>query len=75
VSHADARTTFHGRLLIVQRWQAGRRKAHIAAAMGISRKCAQPLRRLFQRRSGAGGGVPHQLGMAADNSSSMARAR
>jgi transposase InsO family protein len=41
VSHANARTTFHGRLLIVQRWQAGWRKAHIAAAMGISRKCVR----------------------------------
>jgi transposase InsO family protein len=41
VSHANARTTVHGRLLIVQRWQAGWRKAHIAAAMGISRKCVR----------------------------------
>jgi transposase InsO family protein len=39
VSHANARTTFHGRLLIVARWRAGWKKAHIAAAMGISRKC------------------------------------
>lgn len=39
VSHRNARTTFHGRLLIVQRYQAGWAKAHIAKAMGVSRKC------------------------------------
>jgi transposase InsO family protein len=39
VSHANARTTPAGRLLIVQRHQAGWAQAHIAAAMGISRKC------------------------------------
>lgn len=39
VSHANARTTFHGRLLMVERRQAGWKKAHIAAAMGVSRKC------------------------------------
>lgn len=39
MSHATARTTFHGRLLIVQRHQQGWRQAHIAAAMGVSRKC------------------------------------
>jgi len=39
VSHATARTTFHGRLLIVQRHQQGRRQAHIAVAMGVSRRC------------------------------------
>lgn len=37
--HANARTTFHGRLLIVQRSQAGWPQAHIAKAMGVSRKC------------------------------------
>ncbi len=39
VAHANARTTVHGRLLIVARYRAGWPKAHIAAAMGISRKC------------------------------------
>ncbi|HEY9305956.1 MAG TPA: IS481 family transposase [Mycobacterium sp.] len=39
MSHRNARTTFHGRLLIVQRYQQGWTQAHIAAAMGISRKC------------------------------------
>ena len=39
MSHGSARLTVHGRRLIVQRHQAGWPKAHIAAAMGISRKC------------------------------------
>jgi transposase len=39
VSHRNARTTFQGRLLIVARYRSGWPKAHIAAAMGISRKC------------------------------------
>jgi len=39
VSHRNARTTFQGRLLIVQRHQAGWPQAHIAKAMGISRNC------------------------------------
>jgi transposase InsO family protein len=39
VSHRNARTTFHGRMLIVERFADGWPKAHIAAAMGISRKC------------------------------------
>jgi transposase InsO family protein len=32
---------FHGRLLMVQRHQRGWPKAHIAAAMGVSRKCVR----------------------------------
>jgi transposase InsO family protein len=39
VSHRNARTTFHGRLLMVRRHQDGWPKAHIAKAMGVSRKC------------------------------------
>ena len=39
VSHGNARTTVHGRKLIVERHAAGWKKAHIAAAMGLSRKC------------------------------------
>ncbi|WP_156752133.1 IS481 family transposase [Mycobacterium sp. ACS1612] len=39
MSHRNARTTYQGRLLIVARFQDGWRKAHIAAAMGISRRC------------------------------------
>jgi hypothetical protein len=41
VSHGNARTTVHGRRLIVERHQAGWAQAHIAAAMGISRKCVK----------------------------------
>jgi transposase InsO family protein len=41
VSHGSARTTLHGRLLIVQRYRAGWPQAHIAAAMGVSRKCVK----------------------------------
>jgi transposase InsO family protein len=41
VSHANARTTFQARLLIVERHLAGWPQAHIAAAMGVSRKCVR----------------------------------
>ena len=41
MSHGNARTTVHGRKLIVARHRAGWRQAHIAAAMGISRKCVR----------------------------------
>ena len=41
MSHGNARTTVHGRKLIVARHEAGWRQAHIAAAMGISRKCVR----------------------------------
>jgi transposase InsO family protein len=41
VSHRNARTTFQGRLLIVERHLAGWPQAHIAKAMGISRQCVR----------------------------------
>ena len=41
MSHGSARLTVHGRRLIVQRHQAGWKQAHIAAAMGVSRKCVK----------------------------------
>ena len=41
VSHRNARLTVHGRMLIVQRRRAGWKQAHIAAAMGVSRKCVR----------------------------------
>jgi transposase InsO family protein len=41
VSHRNARLTVHGRLLIVQRRRDGWKQAHIAAAMGVSRKCVK----------------------------------
>ncbi len=41
MSHGHARLTVHGRKLIVERHAAGWPHAHIAAAMGISRKCVR----------------------------------
>jgi len=41
VSHRNARLTVHGRLLIVDRARAGWKQAHIAAAMGVSRRCVK----------------------------------
>ena len=41
MSHRNARTTVQGRLLIVRRYRAGWKQAHIAEAMGISRKCVK----------------------------------
>src|SRR6478609_6963883 len=41
MSHGSARLTVYGRLLIVQRHQQGWRQAHIAEAMGVSRKCVK----------------------------------
>lgn len=41
MSHGSARLTVHGRRLIVERYRAGWRQAHIAAAMGVSRKCVK----------------------------------
>ncbi|MEV8027629.1 IS481 family transposase [Cellulosimicrobium funkei] len=38
MSHANARLTVRGRMLIVERRRDGWRQAHIAAAMGVSRK-------------------------------------
>ena len=41
MSHRNARLTVHGRMLIVQRYKQGWKQAHIAAAMGVSRKCVK----------------------------------
>ncbi|PRI15018.1 IS481 family transposase [Mycobacterium shigaense] len=54
VSHRNARTTFHGRLLMVQRYHQGWPKAHIAAAMGVSRKCVHTWIRRFEIDGQAG---------------------
>ncbi len=54
MSHGNARTTVHGRLLIVERWQNGWKKAHIAAAMGISRKCVRTWISRYQTEGEAG---------------------
>jgi transposase InsO family protein len=41
VSHRNARLTFHGRLLLVQRISdEGQAVSHVAKAMGVSRQCA-----------------------------------
>ncbi|WP_142404445.1 helix-turn-helix domain-containing protein, partial [Mycobacterium shigaense] len=54
MSHRNARTTFHGRLLMVQRYHQGWPKAHIAAAMGVSRKCVHTWIRRFEIDGQAG---------------------
>jgi transposase InsO family protein len=54
VSHGNARTTVHGRKLIVARYRAGWRQAHIAAAMGISRKCVRTWITRFEAEGVAG---------------------
>ncbi len=54
MSHGNARTTVHGRLLIVERWRNGWKKAHIAAAMGISRKCVRTWIGRYQTEGEAG---------------------
>src|SRR5690606_12559340 len=41
VCHRNARLTVHGRLLIVDRARFGWKQAHIAAAMGVSRRCVK----------------------------------
>jgi transposase InsO family protein len=65
VSHGSVRTTFQGRLLIVQRHQAGWPQAHIAAAMGISRKCVKTWLDRFANEGEAGLGDrssrPHSM--------------
>ena len=41
MSHRNARLTFHGRLLLVQRIpDEGQAVSHVAKAMGVSRQCA-----------------------------------
>ena len=54
VSHRNARLTVHGRLLIVQRHLAGWKQAHIAAAMGVSRKCVKTWLDRYQAEGEAG---------------------
>ena len=54
MSHRNARTTFHARLLMVKRFDAGWAKAHIATAMGVSRKCVHTWISRFQADGEAG---------------------
>jgi len=54
VSHANARLTPAGRLIMVQRIQSGRAVAHVAAEMGISRTTAWRWWRRFREHGRAG---------------------
>ncbi|MDR7308962.1 transposase InsO family protein [Nocardioides luteus] len=54
MSHRNARTTFHGRLLIIQRHRAGWPRAHIAKAMGISRRCVSKWIARFESEGASG---------------------
>jgi transposase InsO family protein len=54
VSHRNARLTVHGRLLLVERVQAGRPVAHVAAEMGISRATAHKWVRRWRQEGTAG---------------------
>ena len=54
MSHANARLTPAGRLIMVQRIQAGRAVAHVAAEMGISRTTAWRWWRRFREHGPAG---------------------
>ena len=47
MSHRNARLTFHGRLLIVERVRSGQPVSHVAKAMGVSRQCAHRWIRRF----------------------------
>ena len=54
MSHGNARLTVHGRKLIVERHASGWKQAHIAAAMGVSRKCVRTWIKRFQDEGEAG---------------------
>jgi transposase InsO family protein len=55
MSHANARLTFHGRLLLVRRVRRdGRPAAHVARELGISRQCAYRWVRRFDAEGLAG---------------------
>ena len=54
MAHGNARLTVHGRLLIVQRHQQGWKQAHIAKAMGVSRRCVSVWIKRFADEGPAG---------------------
>jgi transposase InsO family protein len=55
VAHRNARLTFHGRLLLVQRVRnQGMPVAHVAKAMGVSRQCAHRWVNRFDAEGEAG---------------------
>ena len=76
MSHGSARTTFHGRLLIVQRRRAGWPQAHIAAAMGVSRKCVKTWLDRFDAEGEAGlrdrSSRPHSMPTRTDQATEAA---
>jgi len=47
MSHRNARLTFHGRLLLVERIADGQPVSHVAKAAGVSRQCATKWRDRF----------------------------
>lgn len=53
-AHPKARLTFQGRLLLVQRVQAGWSVAHAAKAQGVSRQCAHRWITRFREAGEAG---------------------
>jgi transposase InsO family protein len=55
MTHANARLTFHGRRLLVQRVRRdGRPVAHVAQELGVSRQCAHRWVRRFDEHGWAG---------------------
>jgi transposase InsO family protein len=55
VSHRNARLTFNGRRLVVDRVLVeGQKKAHVAKAMGVSRQCVHKWVRRFEAEGEAG---------------------
>lgn len=54
MSHGSACLTVHGRRLIVERHQSGWAQSHIAAAMGMSRKCMKTRIDRFNAKGEAG---------------------
>lgn len=55
MAHANARLTFHGRCLLVERVRGqGRPVAHVAAELGVSRQCAHRWVRRYDAQGRAG---------------------
>jgi transposase InsO family protein len=54
MAHRNARLTFHGRRLLVERVEAGMPVAHVAKAMGVSRQCAHRWVSRFEAEGEAG---------------------
>lgn len=54
MSHRNARLTFEGRMLVVRRYRSGWKQAHIASAMGCSRRCVGKWIARFEAEGEAG---------------------